>query len=111
MLEGLISRTPQGEVLRVREVWEENLDDEMAIIRNVVDSYPFLAMDTEFPGAPALPVPARSSRHFRCSLRGCWIAATRPGARATMALTTPRCSKRSASPTPARRSSDLTSDQ
>ena len=51
MLEGLVSRTPDGHILRVREVWDDNLDEEMAIIRNVVDLYPFLAMDTEFPGA------------------------------------------------------------
>eukprot|EP00889_Picochlorum_renovo_P001136 jgi/Picre1/28166/NNA_003572.t1 len=40
--------TPDGSILRVREVWEDNLDDEMKLIREIVDDYPFLAMDTEF---------------------------------------------------------------
>lgn len=62
MLEGLVSRTPTGDILRVREVWEDNLDEEMAIIRNMVDQYPFLAMDTEFPGAV---VPTRTVLAFR----------------------------------------------
>jgi CCR4-NOT transcription complex subunit 7/8 len=57
MLEGLLGRTPSGEVLRVREVWSDNLDDEMTIIENIVDDYPFLAMDTEFPGARAAAWP------------------------------------------------------
>jgi hypothetical protein len=38
------------ETLRIREVWADNLDDEMGIIRELVDDYSYLAMDTEFPG-------------------------------------------------------------
>lgn len=45
---------PSGEMLRVREVWHENLDAEMRIIEGIVEDYPFLAMDTEFPGVLAL---------------------------------------------------------
>lgn len=55
-MEGLTSKTQGGETLRVREVWRDNLDDEMDIIRGVVDEYPFVAMDTEFPGVVARPV-------------------------------------------------------
>mmetsp|Transcript_13346 Transcript_13346/g.40370 ORF Transcript_13346/g.40370 Transcript_13346/m.40370 type:complete len:286 (+) Transcript_13346:150-1007(+) len=48
--------TPDGQKLRVREVWNDNLETEMAIIRDIVDDYPCLAMDTEFPGVVARPV-------------------------------------------------------
>ncbi|KAK9834010.1 hypothetical protein WJX81_002780 [Elliptochloris bilobata] len=56
VVEGLTSKTQGGETLRVREVWRDNLDDEMDIIRGIVDKYPFIAMDTEFPGVVARPV-------------------------------------------------------
>ncbi len=49
----------------MREVWQENLDEELEIIRNVVDDYPFLAMDTEFPGVVARPVgPFKNSGEY-----------------------------------------------
>lgn len=50
MFEGRVGKMPSGEMLRVREVWQENLDQEMRIIEGIVEDYPFLAMDTEFPG-------------------------------------------------------------
>ena len=73
--DGLTGITPAGETLRVREVWADNLEvslmpsmckerlhgekfvsllqAEMELMRNVVDQYPFVAMDTEFPGVVA----------------------------------------------------------
>mmetsp|Transcript_25695 Transcript_25695/g.35478 ORF Transcript_25695/g.35478 Transcript_25695/m.35478 type:complete len:286 (-) Transcript_25695:15-872(-) len=47
---------PTSENLRIRDVWADNLDAELDIIREVVDSYPYIAMDTEFPGVVARPV-------------------------------------------------------
>ena len=55
-LEGVTAVTPTGETLRVREVWEDNLEKEMEIIRGVIDDYPYVAMDTEFPGVVAKPI-------------------------------------------------------
>ncbi|KAK9864331.1 hypothetical protein WJX84_002927 [Apatococcus fuscideae] len=56
VLEGVTSKTPSGEILRVREVWQENLDEELEAIRSIVDDFPYIAMDTEFPGVVARPV-------------------------------------------------------
>ena len=54
--EGLTGKTKEGQILRVREVWADNLDEELNIIRAIVDDYPFVAMDTEFPGVVARPI-------------------------------------------------------
>ena len=56
VVEGLTCKTPSGDTLRVREVWQDNLAEEMELIRSIVDDYPYLAMDTEFPGVVARPV-------------------------------------------------------
>ena len=49
--------------LHTREVWEGNLDEEMAIIRGIIEDYPYVAMDTEFPGVvrPSIPVVSDSA--------------------------------------------------
>ena len=65
-------KTKSGEDLRVREVWQENLDEEMEIIRTIVDDYPFLAMDTEFPGVVARPVgPFKNSGEYHYQTLRC----------------------------------------
>lgn len=75
--EGLTGKTVNGETLRVREVWAENLVEEIGIIRNIVEEYPYVAMDTEFPGVVARPVGNfKSSReyHYKVGCLAClWL--------------------------------------
>lgn len=50
-----MSLLPNDSVI-IREVWNDNLEEEFGLIREIVDEFPYIAMDTEFPGIVLRPV-------------------------------------------------------
>lgn len=55
---------PTNEECGIRDVWGYNLEEEFRTIRQVVQQYQYIAMDTEFPGVVARPI----GRYFILSL-------------------------------------------
>ena len=47
---------PKIDSIHIREVWNGNLEKEFTLIREIVDDYPYVAMDTEFLGIIICPV-------------------------------------------------------
>ncbi|WFD41996.1 CCR4-NOT core DEDD RNase subunit [Malassezia psittaci] len=43
-------------VARIRDVWADNFKEEMTNVRAAIEQYPYVAMDTEFPGIVARPI-------------------------------------------------------
>lgn len=62
----------ENENSQICDVWQSNIYTEFEHIRNVVQSFPYIAMDTEFPGVVAKPIGNfRSSSEFTYQLIRC----------------------------------------
>lgn len=56
----------------IRDVWAHNMAEEFKIIRQIVQTFKFIAMDTEFPGVVARPIGEfRSTADYQYQLLRC----------------------------------------
>lgn len=63
---------PNNEECGIRDVWAHNLEDEFKAIRQIVQKYTYVAMDTEFPGVVARPIGEfRSSADYQYQMLRC----------------------------------------
>ncbi|XP_018320102.1 CCR4-NOT transcription complex subunit 7 isoform X1 [Agrilus planipennis] len=63
---------PNNEECGIRDVWAHNLEEEFRTIRQIVQKFNYVAMDTEFPGVVARPIGEfRSSADYQYQMLRC----------------------------------------
>ncbi|CAJ2507009.1 Uu.00g081950.m01.CDS01 [Anthostomella pinea] len=63
------TRTGGGAKARIREVWKHNFEEEMGVLMELLEEYPYVSMDTEFPGIVGRPMGnfrGKSDYHYQC---------------------------------------------
>lgn len=58
-------------MVEIRDVWQGNLDYEMANVRKAVEDYPYISMDTEFPGVVARPITDQYAHDYQYQTLRC----------------------------------------